>query len=269
MMVWLIAGIVLRRLLRSKLLGITLVIAILIFALLSSSLLMLRNARSAGDTEVANQLSANVILSALALMGFFACLVGLANGVTVIRREIREGTIFSVLSKPLTRAEYLLGSYIGSLVYLSFVWIIFGLLYLGLVYLTRQPMGKLLGLILLARWVYSVLMMSVAFFLALRFNAWIAVVLSVVVYNADSLYNIFPPLLRLVHVELPDWVKGTVLFLFPSTNSLDVLFESLLKARLNPAPVQWAFLSLIDYCAIMVLLAWVVFRRQELSPSTE
>ena len=111
--------------------------------------------------------------------------------------------------------------------------------------------------------------MSVAFFLAQRFNAWTAVVLSVGVYNADSLYSIFPPLLRQIHIELPAWVQGTALFLFPSTNSLDVLFDSLLKSRLNSTPVHWAFLSLLDYCAIMLLLAWMIFRRQELSPSAE
>ena len=169
----------------------------------------------------------------------------------------------------MTRAEYLLGNYLGSLVYLSLIWIIFSLAYLGLIILTGQPMSKLLGLILLSRWVFSVLIMSVAFFMAQRFNVWIAVVLTVLVYNADSLYGILPPLLRLAHVELPEWVKGSVLFLFPATNSLDVLFESLLKSRLNADPVHWAFLSLIDYCAVMVLLAWLLFRRQELSPTAE
>jgi len=155
------------------------------------------------------------------------------------------------------------------LVYLLLVWVVLVVVYMGLVYLTEQPLGRLHGLVLLGHTTLSVLMLSLAICLAQRFSAWVAAVLSVVLYSSDSVVNLITSLLGLMKLKVPDGISRAMAFPFPATNRLDALFGGLLKAQLESPGLGWAFLHLVDYSAVMVVLAWWLFRRCDLSPATE
>ena len=57
-------------------------------------------------------------LSAISLMGV---MLALFMGVTVVGREIEKRTIYTVLSKPVRRSEYILGKFLGSAIALAFI----------------------------------------------------------------------------------------------------------------------------------------------------
>jgi len=103
MRILVIAGTVLNRLSRNKLLIVTVLVAFLIIGLMSSSLVMVRVATEAGQMKEAQQEAAEIFFFVTLLMGWFANLVALVIGVNVTRQEIRDGTIFSVLAKPVAR----------------------------------------------------------------------------------------------------------------------------------------------------------------------
>lgn len=254
----------LKRLSRSKLLIVSVVASVLILALTSSSLIALNLARAAGNAEEVRQASVVLFIGVLSMMGFFASLVALFNGVTVTQQEIRDGTIFSVLSKPVTRAEYLLGSYFASVVYLLFVWAIFAAVCIGTMLLARQHLEKLHGIIILGRIALSVMMLSIAFCLAQRFGPWIAGVLAVFAYNGATFVSAALGIARLLKLSCPPWLAQTLAWPFPATASLDRLAASFLSSPLNAPQVGWTFLHLIDYSAVMVVIAWLLFRRMEL-----
>jgi ABC-type transport system involved in multi-copper enzyme maturation permease subunit len=260
---------VLNRLVRNKLLIVTLLVALLIIGLMSSSLLMVQMATEAGEVATAQTQAAVAFFGVIFLMGIFTNLVGLVTGATVTRQEIRDGTIFSVLAKPVTRWEYLLGSYLGGVSYLLLIWVMVAAIHVGLVYLMGQELSQPHVLSLLGRATLSLLLLSLAFCLAQRFSTWVAAVLSVVMFNGDQLVTLIANVFELMKLSFPDGARRALAFPFPATDSLDAVFESLLKTRLESPPVGWAFLHLVDYSAVMVLLAWWLFRRQDLSPTTE
>lgn len=264
-----IIGNALKRLSRSKLLIVSVVASVVILALTSSSLIALNLAREHGNAEEIRQASAALFIGVLSLMGFFASLVALFNGVTVTQQEIRDGTIFSVLSKPVTRSEYLFGSYCASVVYLLFVWVIFVAVCIGMMLLARQHLERLHGTIILGRIALSATMLSIAFCLAQRFSPWIAGVLAVFAYNGESLVSAAAGIARLLHLSFPLWLGQTLAWPFPATVSLDRLAISFISSPLSTPQVGWTFLHLIDYSAVMVVIAWLLFRRMELSQPGE
>jgi ABC-type transport system involved in multi-copper enzyme maturation permease subunit len=269
MTILILVGNVLNRLFRSKLLIITLVVAFLIIGLMSSSLVTVKMASAAGELKEAQQAAAGIFIFVTMLMGWFASLVGMVMGVTVTRQDVRDGTIFSVLAKPVARWQYLLGSYLASVIYLLLVWVILAVVYAGLVYLTEQPMGRIHGMVLIGHATLSLLMLSLAFGLAQRFSAWVAALLSLVIYNGDSVMNLITSLFVLMKLRIPEWLSRAMIFPFPATASLDALFESLVRTQLESSSFGWAFLHLLDYSALMLLVGWWLFRRQDLSSATE
>jgi ABC-type transport system involved in multi-copper enzyme maturation permease subunit len=222
-----------------------------------------------GQFKEAQQAAVGFFFFVTLLMRWFASLVGLVIGVTVTRQDLRDGTIFSVLAKPVARWEYLLAGYLGSLINLMMVWIVLAAVYVGLVYLTDQPLGTVHVMVLLGHATMSVLMLSLGFGLAQRFSAWVSAVLSVVIYNGDTVVGLITSLFTLMKVTVPKGGRQAMAFLFPATNSLDALFGSLAKTALEPVSLIWAFLHLVDYSVVMVLLGWWMFRRQDLISTTE
>lgn len=269
MRILIITGHVLNRLWRQKLLIVTFGVALLIIGFVSSPLFMIKMATEAGQLSEAQQAAAGMFLLVTTLMGWFAGLVGLIIGVTVTRQDIRDATIFSLLAKPVARWEYLLGSYLGSVIYLLLVWVVLAAVYVGLVYVTEQPLGRIHGLVILGHAALSLLMLSLAFGLAQHFSAWIAALLGVVIYNGDAAVNALVSLLGLIRLRMPEWMSKALTFPLPATNCFDPLFESLAKIPLQPPPWGWGFLHIIDYSAVMVLLGWGLFRRQDVTSATE
>ena len=49
----------------------------------------------------------------LAGISFFSVLIAIFLGITLLHKEIEKRTIYTVLSKPVSRATYLLGKFLG------------------------------------------------------------------------------------------------------------------------------------------------------------
>lgn len=209
------------------------------------------------------------LLSMVFLMGIFGNLVALVTGVNVSRQEIKEGTIFGVLSKPVTRLQYLLGSYFGGLVSLLLTWLVLVSTYLLVIYLSGLHPSKADLLLLLGRITLSVLFFGLAFCLAQRFSAWIAAVLGVAIYEGDSVVGLLAMLLRRMRVPVTDRTERLMAFPFPATNGLDALSGAFIKSQLNAPQVGWVFLHLWDYVVVLILVAWWLFRRQDLCQASE
>lgn len=265
MTILIVAGNAIRRLWRSRLLMVTGVIALLIIGLMSSSIAFINVAQEAGEFQQAQQAAVGVLFFIAMSMGWFAGLVALLIGVTITRQEIRDGTIFGLLAKPIARWEYLVGNYLGSLGYLLLIWAILGTIYVGLVSLTGQSWSMSHSMTLIGRLTLSVLVLSLAFGLAQGLSMGAAAVLTLVIYNGKFLVKEFAQLLSLVEVTLPDAVTRAMSYPFPATDGLDALFQSVLEVPLDAPPVGWVFLHLVDYSMVALLVGWWVFRRRDLA----
>ena len=90
---------------------------------------------------------ADVGLAAMALLGL---LVVLLVGAIMVRKEMDQRTITTILTKPVGRGEYLLGKYLGLSLTLITMVALMGLLYLGAMALTpASPTWSQLGAIYL------------------------------------------------------------------------------------------------------------------------
>lgn len=205
------------------------------------------------------------------LFGFslplFTTLIALVAAVTVascIRSDIAQGTIYSVLSRPLARSEYLVGSLLGSMAVVLLAWFLFGIGAVTMAFLVRDPLTGGHYAAIGGHMLPTLVVSCAALCFATRFNVWAAVGLTVLVLGGRGVVQRIAGLL-----DLPNAVASTLSFPFPVMHALDGLTRRLAGGDLNPAPVLPGVIHLIDYALVMVVLACFSFRRLDLNRTCE
>lgn len=106
----------LQEIVRKRVLHVAAILLVLIFALIFSQLKFLQMATDAGESTT--RMTADFVRQALGVWDFTAGALALFLGAVGISSEVTAKTIVHVLSRPVERATYLTGRWLGTLVFL-------------------------------------------------------------------------------------------------------------------------------------------------------
>ncbi|MCS6817575.1 MAG: ABC transporter permease [Blastocatellia bacterium] len=258
------AWLTVRRAMASKMILAVLLLGLVVLALTSVGIAVaLRE-----ETSPLVRAEGAMLLFAL-LAGGFGNFIALVLGATLVRADLRDGTILSVLSKPIPRWAYVVGSYLGCALSLLLAWAIFALLFLGLAYALGGEINRAHAWILLGRVLLALVLLSTAFFFSILTSAWIAAALALIVYYGDSFVALLVSLLRPVVGEVSERTRALLGYPFPATERLDSLFGMLIGQPQDAPAMGMLFLHLADYAAVMLVLAVWVFERKDIGPGVE
>jgi len=200
----------------------------------------------------------------LAAIAVFGTVIAVFIGIGLVSKEIDKRSLYSLLAKPVTRPQFLLGKYFGLLLTLAVNVAIMSLgLYLVLFYMTRSFEPQLLKAIYLIYW-----QLALVTALALLFSTFTSSVLSGVFTGFLYVVGHFSADLKnfeaVVKSEFLPQVTHALYYALPNLRNFDV------KSRLVAGdPVPWAFLGYSTaygalYIAVILALAVVVFQRRNL-----
>ncbi len=258
------ARLAVRRAIASKMVLAVVILALVVLALVSFGVTV-----ALGEGAEAPLRAEGAMLAFVLLAGGLGNLVALVLGATLVRADIREGTILGVLSKPIPRWAYVVGSYLGSALALLLVWGIFAGLFLGLAHVLEVELGREHVWILVGRVLLALVLLSAAFCFSMFASAWVAAALALLVYYGESFAGLLALLLRPVMGPTFERVQAILGFPFPATNRLDFLY-GMLGGRLLDAPdMGLLFLHLADYAALLLVLAVWAFERMDIGAGVE
>jgi ABC-type transport system involved in multi-copper enzyme maturation permease subunit len=178
---------------------------------------------------------------------FGGSLVALFVFCTAISTEIRKGTIKLTLSKPVSRAQFLLGKCLGGVGVLIGYWTLASA---ALLMFAQSQQITLAPIVLYAPWLgfcADLMLGSVGLVLSLLMHPLVAAV--VAYFASASLWS--PP--NPLYVLLPSYERYHV---------LGAILQGTLMSRTE---VLWLTLYAVDVSAIMLLLALWRFRTKELT----
>lgn len=250
----------LRRHSRSRLLLIAGITAVLVVGVPSSQLPRMIAAERSGQAEAVQQ----AVDFLLTFVTFFYVLIISFITVTIgaigIRRDISDGTVYGVLSKPLTRSEYVVGTLLGGVVVLVFSWLVYAITLGILAVLARDPLQKLEFAMLAGRCLQSIVLLSIATLLSTRCSPWVTAPLALLTYHGRDVVERLPGL-----DYLPDVVAEVMSFPFPVLSSLNAITQRQSQSDFDPLPILPGVIHLVDYAFVMAVLACVSFRRLDLN----
>jgi len=180
-----------------------------------------------------------------AATSFGGSLVALLIFSTAVTSEIRRGSIRLTLSKPVSRAHFLLGKYLGGVAVMAAYAIIASLAVLLFSSTSDVHLGPAIKYAPWLLFCRQLMLGSLAMLLSLFMHPSIACVLAYV--SGNGIYSTANP----------------IYYLLPSFAPFNVFREILGGSVMNASDVLYLTLYALDFVVLMLLLAWWRFKTKE------
>ena len=254
----------LRRLMKSRLLWIGLAGSLLVIGMFMTSVVAMVRMLATGQS-VALGMLLQVVGTIIAILGALSQLIAIFVGVSVVRRDIVDGTVASVLSKPVSRGEYIAASYAGSAIYLLMMWLLFALVLTLFAAAFKNTLSGAAYAAMLGRYLVCVMTMGIALFFSIRTHPWVAVLLTFLVLRGRATIEGLAGVVNVIGGRVPDGMINVLTFPFPVQGALDTLGHRLTQGLLVEKAMGPGFLHIVDYGLVMAVLAYLVFRGLEIN----
>jgi len=199
----------------------------------------------------------------LASLSLFGVLMAILIGTGLVYKEIDKRTVYTLLSKPIQRYQFLLGKYLGLLLTLFVMLVLMALIFLVLILLQHYPVGGSFFIAILFIFVELCLVTAVAMLFSCFSTPILSTLFSLSFYlighiswGLETLINKIPQggvktLARFFYAFLPDLEK----FNFKT--------EVVHHLPIPPEIILYSTLYGIFYSIFILALAMLVFRRRD------
>jgi ABC-type transport system involved in multi-copper enzyme maturation permease subunit len=209
-----------------------------------------------------------IILITLGLtsISVFGLLIAIFIGIDLVSKEIERRTIYNILSKPVSRPEFILGKYLGLLLTLLVNTAVMTAGFYGALFYQKHALG-LGDLVFLGAAYFILLQLAIVVGIALVFSCISTPVLSAVYTFCLYVIGNFTPDLRAFGQEAHNALLGTVsdilYYLLPNFGNFNVI-NQVAHAQKIPGYL-WLGNSLyaLLYIAILLGIAVLVFEERE------
>jgi ABC-type transport system involved in multi-copper enzyme maturation permease subunit len=215
---------------------------------------------------------------ALSTVSFTGLLVVLFVGINLMAKDLDRRTIYMVLSKPISRSEYILGKFAGIVLLLlaTAVFISYfafaSLLILKSVYAAYFPRFSwsltLLGILFIT---LMLILLSALSFLFASFSStsFITLVLTIISYLIGQSLSDIKFLIETAQIAdqaispITVGIVQVAYYLFPNLSFFDIKMQVAHGISLPFSTIMWTFLYGVVYTALAITAASLIFRKKE------
>jgi ABC-type transport system involved in multi-copper enzyme maturation permease subunit len=194
---------------------------------------------------------------------FFGAAIAIFMGVGLIHREVERRTIYTILSKPVTRARFLAGKYLGLV---ATLWLQLAIMVAAFVAVSLAA-GATLGVAHLIALVLIAVELAVVVAFATLFSSFatpfLAACYSVGLYLVGHLTRELRALGAGSESELFATVTVWIHRVFPDLSALNRVIEAVHGLPIPAPEVGFALLAGVAWCLGFLLVAVVVFERRD------
>jgi ABC-type transport system involved in multi-copper enzyme maturation permease subunit len=205
------------------------------------------------------------------LTGFIMVGLGLAVilGGFMIPNEIERRIVFTVLTKPVSRAQYLIGKLLGATATIFVVDVLMGLAFIA-AYWWKQPQHlimpvlPLLVLTVFCVFLQTVVLLSTAILLSTFCSSAFTVIATGFIFVVGSIHRYVTSLAERGDNGFQRFLFGLLAKIIPNFQNFD-----LRTSLINASPVAWRHVAFdvvgytIVYVALVMAVAWLFFSERE------
>jgi len=198
-------------------------------------------------------------------LSFAGIVMALFVGLTSIGKELENKTIYTILSKPISRTSYLLGKYLGCSLVIIITHIIMSITLIAIVSMVDKDLPKGLLVCFYFMTLESLIILAIATFFSVSVSStFLAACLTVGVFligrSSSSIQNI------VAKSDSPSTKTLLKIFydIFPSLNRFNIR-EVIAYGKPYPEEMLlWSNLYFIAYAILFLSLSSLVFQRKDL-----
>ena len=226
------------------------------------ALLMIAGALWLGAISLGQQARMMKDFGLVAITGF-GLIVAVFVAASLVHKEVEKRTVFVLFSKPVSRAAFISGKFVGLCGTMAVVLAGMGLFLFLLVWLVG---GEVSGMVLVAVamiYVQLVTVMAVTIFFSTIGSAILAAVLGICVFVAGQLSHNVLALTRLGRNPVTEALSWVVYVLIPNLSAVDVKAGVVGEGTLAWGEIALWSVYLAAYVVVTLALATLIFRRRE------
>jgi ABC-type transport system involved in multi-copper enzyme maturation permease subunit len=200
-------------------------------------------------------------------------------GINLIAKDLDKRTIYTVLSRPISRSQYIFGKFFGMALLIVVTMSALSLMAMAAIvllktlhadYFTRFS-WSLIALAVFFNMLMLILLSAISFFFAsFTTSSFITLVLTMITYiigqsisgvkallespARDIGFTVSPVTLKLVQVAY---------YLFPNLSLFDIKLQAAHSLTVNSSFVLWSIVYGLVYIALAISLAALIFRKKE------
>ncbi len=199
----------------------------------------------------------------LASLSIFGALMAILMGTGLVYKEIDKKTIYNLLSKPISRAEFLLGKYLGLIITLFIMLFFMSLILLGLVFFHTFNVEWKLLLSILYIFLELCLITSVAMFFSCFSTPILSSIFSLSFYLIGHLSWGLESLIQKIKPGIQRVLAEVFYHVLPDLENFNFKTEVVYQLPIRPKIFFFSALYGIFYTAFILFLSILVFRKRD------
>lgn len=243
----------------------------ILYVLLAFGALMILVSRAIGWVSFGGE---NKVMTDIGLgaIWMFSGMVSIFIGTGLIYKEIDKRTLYTILSKPAERWQFLLGKYCGLLLTTLVNMTVLTVVFLGYLKISGAPVTLALGQALLLTFVEMMVVTAIAIFFSSASTPILSAIFTTVIFFAGQLTKWMVELGNNLQVrENAPWLKSaldTIYLFLPNLHNFNIRREAVLATQesLNAAitsnEMAFAIIYGVSYTAAVLLCAHLIFNRR-------
>jgi Cu-processing system permease protein len=215
---------------------------------------------------------------ALSIVSFSGLLLVLFMGINLLAKDLDKKTIYMVLSRPISRPQYIIGKFLGMILLILVTMFILSIFSLVFIYLTKTmyPSGFQrfsLSLVLLAivfttqmLFLLSSLSFLFASFTSSSFMTLVLTMISYIIGQSLSAVKAIVDAPQSIGIKVSSVtvkVVQTAYYLFPNLSVFEIKTQAAHGLSVPLSDVFWTASYGLIYTCIVIAIAAIIFRKKE------
>ncbi len=199
----------------------------------------------------------------LVAVTFFGLIVAVFIAAGLVHKEVEKRTVFVLFSKPVSRAAFITGKFVGLCGTMAVVLAGMGVFLFLLVWAVAGDESGMLLVAVVMIYVQLLAIMGVTIFFSTLGSAILASVLGISVFVAGQLSHNVLSLTRLGKNAVTEALSWVVYVVIPNLSAVDVKAGVVGESTLAWSDILLWTAYLLAYVVVVLALATLVFRRKE------
>lgn len=199
----------------------------------------------------------------LAAINLVAVIIAIFVGIGLVTKEIDRRTIYTILARPITRVQFILGKYLGLAFIVVVNIVIMFAMFLGTVWVSGNiiylSLFQAVGLIL----VETLLVMAIAMFFSTFSSSTLSATMTLGLYVIGHLTSDLKGIAEKSQNQATEAVMTALYYLCPNLELLNIKGQAAAGVQVSLAYQSLATVYGLLYAALLLVAACVVFQRRD------
>ena len=199
----------------------------------------------------------------LAAINLFGVIIAIFVGIGLVSKEIERRTVYTIMARPISRAQFILGKYFGLILTLLINVLIMTAVFFGTLWMDRTPVHPALLQAVQLIFMELLLVTALALFFSTFSSATLSGILTLAIYVVGHLTADLKDLAEKTHSGLVKAVMTGLYYVCPNLEALNVKGQASAGTAVALSYQALASAYGLLYAAMLITAACLVFRYRE------